>query len=156
MKTVIYFLPLVLFIGMTSCSEDAQKEVKTEKKEPLKPLVERDPEVKDYFESMNEMIDEYIVVGETVLTTLEKLDSGKLGYLETAATVQGLLENWQTIDTLQVRINAQEDLKGLIEERLNPKDLAEFAAMYTKTQSRFNEFLMRLEGSDLKKYIGME
>jgi len=155
MKRILIALPMLGLLAISACSEDAPKTVAKEEKviTPPKPLIERDADVRDYFDTMNEMIDAYIAVGETMLTTLEQLDSGKLGYLESAAAAQGLLESWSKIEAMTTEMQEHEDIKKTIESKLNPKDVLEFTQQFEDVMARLKALTDRMEESSLNKYI---
>lgn len=154
MKRLIYALPILISLTFVSCSEQAPSEKPKEVKPIVeKPLLEREPVVNDYFEIMNEIIDEYMNVTETVLNTLEKLDKKELDYMETLTSTQDLLVSWNKLSELETSFEKQEDLKTSIEKKLNARDIAEFTVMYSKTLERFNELSARIQESDLNKYL---
>lgn len=156
MKRLMYVLPLTLTMLTVSCSGKEAPEGEndaTEQQEEVKPLVEREPEVKDYLDITKEMVDEYVTVGENLLTTMEKLDAGELGMLESATAVQELLESWDAIDELSHSLEQQEGLKKSIEKKLNKKDMIEFTGMYLETIQRMDSLRQRIESSDLNKYL---
>ena len=126
---------------------------KTEEEKPEKPLVEREPEVKEYFEVMNGMIEEYLNVGESLISLAEKLDSGDVGLLEYAGVAQELLESWDELDELEESLDQQGTIKENIEAKLNPKDALEFADMYTASLTRIDSLTQRIENLDLEKYL---
>lgn len=149
-------MPLFGLLLFTSCSEEApakEEEVTTEETQPVKPLVEREPDVKEYFEVMNGMIEEYLNVGETLMTTAENLESGDLGLLESATAIQNLLESWDELDELQESLGQQGTIKENIEAKLNAKDALEFADMYSASVQRIDSLTQRLQNMDLQKYL---
>lgn len=155
MKNLMYLLPLAVLLTLVSCSDEeakSEKTVETEKKEP-KPLLEREPEVKDYLEITTEIVNEYVAVCENLLTTLEKLDAGELGLMEAAKAAQNLLDSWESIEELEHTLAQQEGVKKSIESRLNTKDIAEFSAMYLETVERVDSLKQRIESSNLNKYL---
>ncbi len=155
MKKLWIAFPMVAVLILGACTEDAPEKVKEAPatvEAPL-PLIDRDADVKDYFETMNELVDEYVTLGETILNSLENLDSGKMGYLEMAAAGQDLLESWNKIDVITESIEAHEDLKTTIESKLNPKDVLEFTEMYEQTVARVTALSERIAASDLNKYL---
>lgn len=156
MKKILFVLPLTVLLFAVSCSEEKkaiEKEETTVKEKDTRPLLEREPEVKDYLESTNEIIEEYLTVAETALTTMEKLDAGTLGLLESASTVQELLVSWTKIDNLSKGLDEQDNLKETIENKLNSDDLLEFTLMYSETIQRVDSLRQRIESSDLTKYM---
>lgn len=155
MKKILIALPMLGILAMTACTEEAPKKLEKEEKvvTPPKPLDERDTEVRDYFVTMNEIVDAYVTVGETVMTTVEQLESGKLGYLESAAAAQELLESWSKIEAINTSLEAHEDLKKTIEKKLNPKDVLEFTQQYGEVMERLKALTDRMAKSDLKKYL---
>jgi hypothetical protein len=151
-------LTLLCFVFVLIGCSDSSSETEaagTEKQEPKKPLVEREPEVKAYFEVMNTIIDEYLTVGETVLNSVEKLDSGDLGLLESAAAVQELYESWEEIEELEKALEQQGTIKENIESKLTPKDMLEFKEMYQGSATRIEALVKRLEEVDYEKYLNM-
>lgn len=155
-RLVFVALPLLGMFLFTSCSEDAasdDSEVVVEKEEEQKPLEEREPEVKAYFEVMNGIVEEYLNVGETLIAAAEKIDAGDLGLLESASAVQDLLGAWDALDELEESLGQQGTIKENIEAKLNPKDALEFAQMYTASIARMEELATRLDDLDLEKYL---
>lgn len=157
MRKLIYVLPIALTFTMMSCSENEAAENETPKaKVEEKPLIERNEEVKDYFETLNEMIDEYISVADNVLTAFEQLESGDIDVLKAVTVTQELLTSWENIEELNHSLSQQEDMKAVIEKKLNAKDITEFATMYGETVARIDSLNQRIQESDLNKYIHME
>ncbi len=155
LRLTLFALPIFGLLLFTSCSEDAPAEDTgtTEEEQPAKPLVEREPEVKEYFEVMNGIIEEYLNVGETLLTSAEKLDAGDLGLIESATAIQDLLESWDALDELEESLGQQGTIKENIESKLNAKDALEFADMYNKSLQRVDSLAQRLDSLDLEKYL---
>lgn len=151
------FTVVCMVIALVGCSDSTTEteKSKTEIQEEKKPLVEREPEVKAYFEVMNTIIEEYLTVGETVLNSVEKLDSGDLGLLESAAAVQELSESWEEIEELEKSLEQQGTIKENIESKLTPKDMLEFKEMYQNSAKRIEDLVKRLEEVDYKKYLKM-
>ena len=145
--------PVMATLILASCSEEAAEETNETTQEQQKPLIEREPEVKDYLETMNEMIDEYIGITETLLNTVEDLDAGELNYLESALAAQTVMESWEKLEELEESLEQQEGLQEQIEKRLNGEDIKEFAMMCTETLARLQEVEKRIENSSLQKYL---
>jgi len=148
-------LPLLSVFILTGCSEETPEteEPKVEEEKPKEPLIEREPEVKEYFEVYNDVVDEYITVGETILSTVESLDSGDLGLLETAAAAQELYESWDKLEDLNKALEQQGTIKENIEANLNPKDILEFKNMYEESYNRVEDLIKRVEAIDYDKYL---
>lgn len=147
--------PLCTMLILTGCSGEAPAtdETQTEEETPQKPLIEREPEVKEYFEVLNNVIEEYLTVGETILTSVEQLDSGDLGLLETAAAAQELYESWDKIEDLNKALEQQGTIKENVEANLNPKDMLEFKNMYEESYKRVEDLIKRVEEIDYEKYL---
>ena len=157
MKKLIYILPLALTVTLFSCSNNENTEEETPKKEvEVKPLIERDEEVKDYFETLNDMIDEYINVADNILKAYEELESGDIDVLKAISVTQDLLTSWENIEELNHSLGQQEDMKSVIEKKLNAKDVMEFTTMYSETIARIDSLNQRIQDSNLQKYINME
>ena len=148
-------LPLFGVLVFTSCSEDAseKEETKIEKKEPEKPLTERNENVKEYFEVLNKMINEYITAGETTLDIVEKLEKGKLGVMDAAVATGELLESMGSIQELNESLAQQGTIKENVEAKLNAKDLAKFQKMYAESLARMDSLSKRLDSVDVDTYI---
>lgn len=153
-RLILGLLPVALVLMVSSCSSGSSEEVtKSEEEVTEKPLVEREPQVKEFFEVMNTMVDECFTLGETVLESVERLDAGKLGLLESAATLQELYESWDKIDEINASLKQQDRLKENLTAKLNPKDLLEFKGMYEASVARMDTIMKRLEAMDVEKYL---
>lgn len=150
-------LPLFTLFVFTSCSDDksgsGEEGTKTEEEKPKEPLMDRDPQVKEYFKVLNEMINEYITVGETTLDIAEKLDQGKLGLMDAAKASSQLLEAMEAIQELEESLAQQGTIKENIERNLNAEDILEFTQMYSESLSRVDSITKRLEEVDVSKYL---
>ena len=157
LRLLLLALPMFGLLLFTSCSDnadaDGEADAAEEKEVVEKPLEEREPEVKEYFEVMNGIIEEYLNAGETLISTAEKLDAGDLGLLESATAIQDLLEAWDSLDELEESLGQQGTIKENIEAKLNPKDALEFANMYSASLERMEELATRLDNLDLEKYL---
>jgi hypothetical protein len=155
LRLLLLALPMLTLLFTTSCSEDPadSKDDAVEEEKPLEPLVDREPEVKEYFKVMNNVIEEYLDAGETLISTMENLESGKLGLLESAAAVQDLMESWESIEELEGSLEKQGTVKENIEAKLNAKDMLEFKDMYSESITRMDELAKRIEDLDLTKYL---
>lgn len=153
-NTLFIGLPMIGIVLFTSCSEDKKDSegAKTEKKESEKPLLERNADVKEYFEVLNKMINEYISVGETTLDIVEKLEHGKLGIMDAAVASGELVESMAQIEELNQSLAQQGTIKENVEAKLNAKDLAKFNAMYSESLARMDTLSKRLDSLDLNSY----
>lgn len=150
-------LPMCAMIVFTGCSEDEadtkKEEAKKEQEKPKEPLVDRDPQVKEYFKVLNEVINEYLTVGETTLDIAEKLDKGELNLMDAATATSQLVESWNSIEELEESLAQQGTIKENIEKNLNAADMLEFKDMYTESYARMDSISKRLEEVDVSKYL---
>ena len=154
-RMILRVIPIVFLLMFSSCSNESSEEVRTKSEEAVteKPLTEREPQVKEFFEVVNTMVDECFTLGETVLESVERLDAGKLGLLETAATLQELYESWDKIDEINASLKQQDKIKENLTAKLNPRDLLEFKDMYETSVARVDTIMKRLEAIDVEKYL---
>jgi len=154
-QLLIIGLPLFAFVTLYSCSEDSSNKEETtkEKKEEQKPLVERNEDVKEYFEVLNDIIGEYMDVAETTLTILEKLDSGKLNVMDAAVASGELVESMSELEELNESLTQQGTIKENVEAKLNAKDLIKFNKMYSESLVRVDSLSARLDSLDIEAYL---
>lgn len=155
LRLFLVLLPLFAVLFTTSCADEASDEGKdpVEEQKPIEPLIDREPEVKEYFKVTNELIEEYLNVGESILTVVEKFEEGKMGLAEGAAAGAELITAWESIDELSKSLEQQGTIKENIEASLNPKDALEFAEMYSESAARIEELSKRIEAIDVDTYL---
>ncbi|PWL28146.1 MAG: hypothetical protein DCO96_09215 [Fluviicola sp. XM-24bin1] len=150
-------VPMFAMFLFTGCSDESSdssgEDPKTEEETPKEPLVDRDPQVKEYFKVLNEMINEYLTVGETTLDIAEKLDQGDLNLLDAATATAELIEAMESIEELNESLTQQGTIKENIEKNLNAKDMLEFKDMYSESMARMDSISKRIEEIDWESYI---
>ncbi len=151
-------VPMCSMLVFTSCSsedssDNSGEKPNTEEEKPQEPLVDRDPQVKEYFRVLNDMINEYMDLGETTLEVVEKLDKGELNLLDAATATTALIESMDAIEELNESLAQQGTIKENIEKNLNAKDMLEFKDMYTESITRMDSISKRLEEVDVSKYL---
>ncbi len=156
-QLILLALPMCALLVFTGCSSDEtggnDDETKTEEEKPKEPLADRDPQVKEYFKVLNEVINEYLTVSETTLGIVEKLDEGELNLIDAASATAQLLESMDAIQELEESLEQQGTIKENIEKNLNAKDIMEFTEMYTESLSRMDSITKRLEEVDVTSYL---
>jgi hypothetical protein len=115
--------------------------------------MDREPEVKEYFKVTNELIEEYLNVGEAILTVAEKFEEGTMGLAEGALAGAELIEAWDKIEELGKSLEQQGTIKENVEANLNAKDALEFAQMYGESIERIEELTERIEAIDVDAYL---
>ncbi|MCR9172751.1 MAG: hypothetical protein NXI10_09680 [bacterium] len=148
-------LPMFALLAFTSCSNEADDTgdgTKTEEKES-KPLIEREPQVKEYFKVLNEVINEYIKVGETALDVLEKLDQDDLNAMDAMTASVKLMESMEAIQELEESLEQQGTIKENVEKNLNAEDILKFTEMYKESMARMDSVSKRLAEIDVNSYL---
>jgi hypothetical protein len=154
MKKYITILPLFLLFVAASCSDQAPAEEVEEKEEP-KALIEREPEVREYMEVANEVVEEYITVAETFLENAEKLNEGGMGTIDAISMVTELASASQKIQELNEEMEKLDERKAEIEEKLTAEDVTEFVMLYGETTKRAMELAQRVQQSDILSQVGL-
>ncbi|XOV68774.1 MAG: hypothetical protein ACFHU9_06250 [Fluviicola sp.] len=154
-QLLLIALPLCAAFVFTGCSseEEDNSNDKAKTEETQKPLVERDPQVKEYFKVLNEVVNEYVTLGETTLDVVEKLEKAELSVLDGAAATAQLLESLNAIQELEETLEQQGTIKENVEKNLNAKDMLEFKEMYSETMARVDSLSKRLDNIDSAKYL---
>lgn len=123
---------------------------------PTKPLIERNKEVKEYFETVDELIDEYFNMLEKLMENAAELDA-KENNGEDASIVDGLsmltdmAGSTLKIVQLAEKIEKMEVQQKHFEDNLSSVDFEEFLKIYTKTFQRFYDLAKKAEELENKK-----
>jgi hypothetical protein len=145
MKRILSLTVLLVLPLFYSCSGEPEQEKQVE--EVKKPLIEREPEVRQYFEVLDDMIDEYMLIAETFLDNAEKIESGDMGALESLSLIAKMGDSALKIQSLNEEMEKLDEKKTSIEEKLPTEDLQEFLLMYADNTAKFMELAKRIEES---------
>jgi Mg2+ and Co2+ transporter CorA len=153
MKKYLAVLPLFLLLIATSCTEtDTPSDPKVEKEEQKKPLLEREPEVREYLEVVDELVDEYLTLGENLLDDYEELESGDMDTFEKFEAIGELAQSVLEIEELTGEFNKLNDKKSKCEEKLDADDIIEFGLLFNDKMERFYELSERVKNTDFSSF----
>jgi len=144
MKSLIF--PVLSLFLLFSCGE----------KQSDQPLIERNPEVKEYFAAMEEVVDEYCNMVEQMVIDAQAIEKKEEGG-EEATFLDGLkmFENMGTsmykMAKLSDKIDKMEQRHPEFEDDLSEADFKEFMGIYTTMIKRFYEMGKRLEEAEKDK-----
>jgi len=133
----------LLTISLFSCKSDTPAE-------PVEPLIERNEEVREYIDVLDELVGEYCTLVEKLADKAvdieEKEENG-----EEATFLDGL-EMLGTMGTSTLKImKLSEEMEEMekqqkdFEEKLSAADFEEFMKLYTKSAVRFYDMAKTLE-----------
>jgi len=146
MKKYFAFLPMFVLLIAASCSETTPKE--EPKEEPKKPLIEREPEVREYLEVVDELVNEYLTLGEAFLDKMEEVESGEMDIMANLQALSEMGESALKISELTEELQGLEQTKTELEGKLDAEDVIEFGLMFTDKMQRFHDLAKRVEASD--------
>ena len=143
-----YFLVPVLFLGLfiLGCTQAT----------PTKPLIERNSEVKEYFEAVNELIDEYFNMIEQLMESAAEIDAKEKNGEEASifdgfTMLTDMASSTLKIMRLAEKIEKMEVQQKEFEDDLSSQDFEEFLKIYTKTFERFYELAKKAEELEKNK-----
>lgn len=147
MKSKYFFVP-VLFLGLfiLGCTQAM----------PTKPLIERNTEVKEYFEAVNELIDEYFDMLEKLMDSAAEIDAKEKNGEEASifdgfTMLTDMASSTLKIVQLAEKIEKMEMQQKKFEDDLSSQDFEEFLKIYTKTFERFYELVKKAEELEKNK-----
>lgn len=147
MKKFVALFPLIFLFVTISCSESPEKDVKSE--EPIvKPLIEREPEVREYFEVLDELLDEYVLAAEIFLDSYDKKVKGDIKVLEQIEALGELYESYSNVMELTDEFSELEIKRTDLERSLSEADIIEFGLKFSEKMVRYKELYKRIEETD--------
>lgn len=152
MKKFLAVLPLFLLFVVTSCSE-AETPTEEPKVEEKKPLVEREPEVREYLDVVDELVGEYLTLGETFMDNMDKANAGDLSTIEKMQVLLGMSDTALKISELSAELELVDTSKSDLEKKLDADDVIEFGMILTEKMQRFNDLAKRIEEADYEKAV---
>jgi hypothetical protein len=154
MKKYIVYLPIFLLFLATSCSEEASSEAPEEQADdaPKKALEEREPEVKEYLDAVDELATEYFVLAEGLLDTYDKMQKGEMDAFEKLAMVAEMSTAALEIERLSGEIASIETQQEGIEAKLDADDIIELGMKVQEKMVRYNEVMKRVGEIDFSEF----
>lgn len=140
MNTIKISFSVLLTLFLFACSEPAPKE----------PLIERNEEVREYFDVLTELIDEYANLVENMaddaIALEEKEEHGEeVTVMDGLSFVTDMVTSGSKIYELSQEIEGMEEQQKDFEENLSAEDFQEFLGLYTKTIKRFTDLAEKLD-----------
>lgn len=148
MKKYVSFLPIFFLLIAFGCSEEAAPEKEPTKVEPKKSLIEREPEVREYFVVVDEMVDTYLTVAEDFLDNYDKMNAGEMEALDKLAALSEMSTSFMEIGALSEEFSKLEAKRTELEGVLDGEDVIEFGIMLADKMVRYNELVQRIDSTD--------
>ncbi len=133
MKKIIYFLTISLII--ISCNSKP-------KGVPIPSELEKNEQVVIYFDTLNEVIDEYVGMIED-LAEASKKNEGETDFTSTLSALSSVANSTMKIAPLLEKIEQLEAKRDIMKENLTAQEMIAFTNTYVK-------MLMRIEEANLK------
>lgn len=124
--------------------------------DPNAPLIERNEEVKEYFATLEDIVDEYCNMVETMVHDAKAIEDKETNGEETTF-MDGLkmLENMGSsmfkMAELSEKIENMKDQHPEFEQKLTAADFKEFMGIYTKMIKRFYDMAKELDEMEKDK-----
>ena len=154
MKKYVSFLPIFLLFIAFGCSEPAPVK-ETKPVETEKSLLEREPEVREYLEVVDEAVDKYLTVAEDFIDNYDKFEGGEMTTLEQLSMVAEMSDSYFEIMELNEELIKIEDKKSEVEGVLDGDDLTDFGVMVADKMVRYNELVARIDSTDFSATTSM-
>lgn len=132
LKLAIAFLLLILMCGCSS---------KSESKTAIPEILSNNEPSKEYFETLEEVVDQYVTMSEKIIETGKKVEesseepsfSDAMNMFNTVTT--------STIEMLPLleKMEKLEKEANIIKEDMSPEEIQAFSATYAKIMARFYE-----------------
>lgn len=149
MKKYISFLPIFLLIVAFGCSEpETTPEKEPKEVEVKKPLLEREPEVREYFVVVDDMVDKYLTVAETFLDTYDKMEEGEIATIDKITAIGDMTSSFVEIMAITDELSKLEAKRTEVESILDGEDVIEFGLMLSDKLVRYNEIVQRIDSTD--------
>ena len=129
--------------------------MRRKKKHQKKALAEREPEVREYFKVVNDLLTEYMDLADVFIENSEKISSGKLNTMEMVVLYAEMGQSAIRIQELYTEIEELDEKKSDIEEKLTAEDVQEFVTLYAETTKRAFELAEEIEGVDMKEMLNL-
>lgn len=154
MKKHIVYLPIFLLFIATSCSEEASNDVSKDQVEekPEKALEEREPEVKEYLDAIDELATEYFVLAEGLLDSYDKMQEGELDAFEKLALVAQMSSTALEIEKLSRELVSIESLQEDVEAKLDADDIIELGMKVQEKMMRYIKVMERVSKIDFSEF----
>jgi hypothetical protein len=154
MKKYIVYLPIFLLFLVASCSEEASSNASKDQVDetPKKALEEREPEVKEYLDAVDELATEYLVLAEGLLDAYDKVQVGELDVFEKLALVAEMSSTALEIERLSGEIVSIEQQQEGIEAKLDADDIIELGMKVQAKMLRYKEVMQRVSKIDFSEF----
>ena len=154
MRKYIVYLPIFLLFLAASCSEEASSDTTKDQVDetPEKALEEREPEVKEYLDAVDELAAEYLVLAEGLLDAYDKMKEGELDAFEKLALVAEMSSTALEIERLSEEIVFIENQQEGIEAKLDADDITELGMKVQEKMVRYNEVMQRFSKIDFSEF----
>ncbi len=149
MKKYLVILPVFLLLVASSCSEaESTPESSVENEESKKPLLEREPDLKEYLDVLDVAVDEYLTLGENLLDHYESFEEGDMDTFEKIEAMAEISQSLLAIEELTTELGEMEETRSKLEKELDADDLLEFGLLFNDKMERINELSERISTTD--------
>lgn len=147
MKRIMTFLGAFMFVSilLTSCGESTKKggnEVKVEIPEELS----KNQKVTEYFNTLEEVIDEYVTMIEKLAESSKKAESGdEPSFYDAMNMVGDVTSSTLKMAPLLEKMEKLEQDGEILKEEMSPEEIEAFSKTYAKIMTRFYEASQKIE-----------
>ncbi len=142
---IFYSCSLACLISTWGCSsnssrENAKPEVEVQKTE-LPTVLSKNTDVKDYFETLEKVIDEYAKMMEEIVKTGKEAEKreGEPSITDAMTMVSNVSSSTLKMAPLLEKMDRMEKESEILKKEMTPEEIEAFSKTYAKIMTRFME-----------------
>ena len=144
-NVLVAFICFSFFI--TSCGENTTKSgEKVEEKVEIPAKLSKNEKVKEYFNALDKVIDEYVNMVENLAETSKKAESGGEPSFNDAMSMAGdVTASALKMAPLLEKMDKMEQEGEILKEEMSPEEIEAFSKTYAKMITRFQKAAKKLD-----------